>query len=75
MDVECVFANGTVAENEACVDIRLIELNSFGAELAAASGLFHWVRDATLLDSVRVGRRRRGEGTGVGAGAAAEGGE
>ena len=49
MDVECVFANGTVAENEACVDIRLIELNSFGAELAAASGLFHWVRDATLL--------------------------
>ena len=49
MDVECVVAKGTVAEDEACVDLRLIELNSFGAELAAASGLFHWVRDATLL--------------------------
>ena len=29
--------------------VQLIELNSFGAELAAASALFHWVRDANKL--------------------------
>jgi hypothetical protein len=31
--------------------VRLIELNSFGAEMASASALFHWVRDADLLHS------------------------
>jgi hypothetical protein len=31
--------------------VRLIELNSFGAELAAGSALFHWLRDAKELYS------------------------
>ena len=29
--------------------VRLMELNSFGAEMAAASALFHWVRDANEI--------------------------
>lgn len=36
MDVEFVRASD---------EVRLIELNCFGAHLAAASGLFHWLRD------------------------------
>lgn len=31
--------------------VRLIELNSFGAEMAAGSALFHWVRDSHALYS------------------------
>ena len=31
--------------------IRLIELNSFGAEMASASALFHWIRDSKELHS------------------------
>ena len=45
MDLEYCHDGG--ASQEPCV--RLIELNSFGAELASASALFHWVRDETEL--------------------------
>jgi len=38
MDVEVVDVNGVM-------NVSLIELNSFGAEMASASALFHWVRD------------------------------
>lgn len=42
--------------------IQLIELNSFGAEMAAASGLFHWVRDKEeLYSSDRLCIRVRAE--------------
>lgn len=47
MDVEYIMGEG--ADNEP--QVRLIELNSFGAEYAAASALFHWVRDASELHS------------------------
>merc|ERR1712032_947043 len=46
MDVEYVMIDGTDEWQ-----IRLIELNSFGAELASGSALFHWVRDASDLYS------------------------
>lgn len=35
-------------------DIRLMELNSFGAEMAAASALFHWVRDASEITPLEL---------------------
>ena len=47
-------------------DIRLIELNSFGAEMAAASALFHWVQDAsevTPLELRGICIRVRSEGS------------
>ncbi len=31
-------------------DVYFIEANGFGAEYAAGSGLFHWVRDASILE-------------------------
>jgi len=34
--------------------VRLIELNSFGAEMAATSALFHWVRDVEELYSAET---------------------
>lgn len=47
MDVECVPQDDADGEWQ----IRLIELNSFGAELAAGSALFHWVHDASEVYS------------------------
>jgi len=44
MDVEYVAGEGTERDT-----IRLIELNSFGSEMAAASALFHWERDNQIL--------------------------
>lgn len=43
--------------------VRLIELNSFGAEQAAGSALFHWLRDsAELYSSDRLSIRIRSGG-------------
>lgn len=42
MDLEYIGENGEEK-------IRLVELNSFGSEMAAASALFHWERDRGLL--------------------------
>ena len=62
MDVEYLVEGDDESSNCA---VRLIELNSFGAEMAAASALFHWVRDAEELYSSRAdlypssSRRRR----------------
>jgi len=47
MDVECVPGHDADGEWQ----IRLVELNCFGAELAAGSALFHWVHDASELYS------------------------
>jgi len=38
--------------------VRLIELNSFGAEMAAASALFHWVRDAHEITPLEPKRKK-----------------
>ena len=43
MDVEIISYGG----ND--MDVRLIELNAFGAEFSAGSGLFHWIRDDQIL--------------------------
>ena len=43
MDVEIVSEGGDD------MDVRLIELNAFGAEFSAGSGLFHWIRDDHIL--------------------------
>ena len=44
MDIEFVIPTCDVA-----AEIRLIELNAFGAEFSAGSGLFHWLRDWDIL--------------------------
>jgi hypothetical protein len=49
MDVEYIASDASKPEEQ----VRLIELNCFGAELAAASALFHWVHDASELYSAR----------------------
>lgn len=59
MDVECcTFVrrddddddnHSNTSNNDDEIEIRIVELNSFGAEMAAASGLFHWVRDEGIL--------------------------
>jgi len=53
MDVEYIRGEGGDGDERSDDDdddvIRLIELNSFGAEMAAASGLFHWERDEHIL--------------------------
>lgn len=60
MDVEYCLPGNDDDEQQPC--IQLIELNSFGAEMAAASGLFHWVRDKKeLYSSDRLCIRVRAE--------------
>mmetsp|Transcript_177450 Transcript_177450/g.562963 ORF Transcript_177450/g.562963 Transcript_177450/m.562963 type:complete len:143 (-) Transcript_177450:67-495(-) len=45
MDVEYI------ADASSAPCVRLIELNCFGAELAAGSALFHWLRDEDEMHS------------------------
>ncbi len=54
MDVEFVAAAGDGAAPGDGV-VRLVELNCFGAEFAAASALFHWLRDRARLYRWRGG--------------------
>ena len=43
MDVEIIRDDGTD------IEVRLNELNAFGAIFSAGSGLFHWIRDDHIL--------------------------
>ena len=45
MDVE------VVSQKTGHSDVRLIELNTFGAEFSSGSALYHWVRDDHILQA------------------------
>ena len=51
LDLEYVVDSLLATETANTAIIRMIELNSFGAEMAASSSLFHWIRDYDELYS------------------------
>ena len=47
--IDCYVMDVEVVKEETGFSVRLIELNSFGAEFSSGSALYHWLRDGHIL--------------------------